>query len=45
MFLCGQGLFLSPEAIHYFQKILPCIKVVKENTEVAHQYADINNRL
>jgi len=27
--------FLSPEAIHYFEKIRPCIKAVKENTEVA----------
>jgi hypothetical protein len=43
MFLCFYAVrvFLSPEAFHYFEKILPCIKAVKESTEVVHQYADM----
>jgi len=46
MFLCFMRpeSLLSLEAIHYFEKILLCIKAVKESTEVAHWYADINNR-
>ena len=34
MFLCfyAARVFLSPEPIHYFEKILPCIKAVTEST-------------
>jgi hypothetical protein len=35
LYFYAARVFLSLETIHHFEKILTCIKAIKENTEVA----------